>query len=175
MRLKYEPSSEPLHISAKRAVPHGLISGLGSRVPHFRIQVSGFGWEALRTRHTLEPLAWHWSHWLGIGAIGLVDKSGESVSSVRHHVTLVTAREWPMSGGVRVPGFSFWVPGLEFRVLGSGFRVPGSGSHISGSGFRVPGSGFRVPGCGFRVPGSGFRVPGSGFRVPGSRITTRHS
>ena len=24
----------------------------------------------LRTRHTLEPLAWYWSHWLGIGAIG---------------------------------------------------------------------------------------------------------
>ena len=26
----------------------------------------------LRTRHALKPLAWHWSHWPAIGAIGLV-------------------------------------------------------------------------------------------------------
>ena len=23
-------------------------------------------WTALKTRHTLEPLAWHWSHWSGL-------------------------------------------------------------------------------------------------------------
>ena len=30
-------------------------------------------WRGLRTRHTLEPLAWHWSHWSG----RLVNRGGK--------------------------------------------------------------------------------------------------
>jgi len=42
-----------------------------SEVPLYRSLLLGREAEALGTRHTLEPLAWHWNHLLGIGAIGL--------------------------------------------------------------------------------------------------------
>ena len=41
----------------------------------------------------LEPLAWHWSHWLGIGAIGLVDWSTGSGKSVYFPATFLGQRK----------------------------------------------------------------------------------
>jgi len=41
------------------------LHGSGGEELHTTIQKSALGTSCLRTRHTLEPLVWHWSHWPG--------------------------------------------------------------------------------------------------------------
>ena len=60
------------------------VSGLQTSAPIYPFlslgaPVSNFPFERLRNRHSLEPLAWQWSHWPGI----LVSVSSVSVRPTR--------------------------------------------------------------------------------------------
>jgi len=61
-----------LQTSATLGVQLQAASG-GRRSVHEESLCAGLG-GALRTRHTLEPFAWHWSHWPG--RLGVVGEAG---------------------------------------------------------------------------------------------------
>ena len=85
MSLKYEPSSEPQY--GFTVLLDSAFNGHGS-VVQVLLKAGADSKAALKVRTGRLPisgLGTRWSHWLDIGAIGLVDKStgsGESVSSV---------------------------------------------------------------------------------------------
>jgi len=78
-------------------VPYSLDSGKGPK--H---NVRGVG--ALRTRHTLETLAWHWNHWPG----RLVDRGGKCLCSKGSN-PVEKARTAPLDEW-KLPDESPWIP-----------------------------------------------------------------
>jgi len=150
MSLKYEPSSEPLHIS-------GLgVSGFGFRVPppphllsHHAIS------DFMKSQHlstlripkggTLSPTCYQIS-------ASITESISASVSAS------ISASQQPDT--LAVSGF------VSFRGLGFGFRFWGYffGVRVSWFEFRLSGFGLRVWGFGFRVSGLGCGVSGFGCR-----------
>jgi len=62
------------------------LASFAQEVSPLRRQLS----ESLRTRHTLEPLAWHWSHWPGRLPVRELRHSQHG-QAVLHHVSIPTA------------------------------------------------------------------------------------
>ena len=90
--------------------------------------------KCLRTRHTLEPLAWHWSHWSGrlvnrvrgkhlFSQAGLCGPSEAAACLPRILKRLL--QMCPLPPLLLPPSIRFEVQGLGFGVWGLGFRAWG--------------------------------------------------
>ena len=133
-RLKYEPSSEPLHIGGlhrQKAFDGGVQRDL-----YFIAKQPASAPHTLRiVPHTAPRVGRSYEHF------------PDGFELHTSYPCLV---------------FLSWRRSQVACARGDGFRVQGSGFRVQGSGFRVQGSGCRVQGSGFMVHGSWFRVQGSG-------------